>query len=103
MHPLARITLLSFALGLSACAVHQPSDQTAPTTPAPVPQPSSQPAGKPLPDMPKRAPWRAPATLTALDRVLGSHPAAVVRADGTVVAFDAATVRAIIDTEGVEA
>ena len=58
---------------------------------------------EPLPDMPKRAPWRAPATLTALDRVLGSHPAAVVRADGTVVAFDAATVRAIIETEGVEA
>ena len=63
MHPLARITLLSFALGLSACAVHQPSDQTAPTTPAPVPQPSSQPAGKPLPDMPiPKAPKPLPRT-----------------------------------------
>ena len=48
MSPLARITLLSFALGLSACAVHHPSDQPSPTPPEHVPQPSS-PAGKPLP------------------------------------------------------
>lgn len=57
----------------------------------------------PLPDMPPKPPWRLPAFAAALDRVLGSHPAAVVRADGTVVAFDADVVRAILDTEGAEA
>ena len=50
MNPLARITVLSLALGLSACAVHQPYEPSKPSTPAP--QPSTQPSGKPLPDMP---------------------------------------------------
>ena len=52
MHPLARITLLTLALGLSACVVNQPYEPTAPSTPMPMPQPSPQPSGKPLPDMP---------------------------------------------------
>lgn len=51
----------------------------------------------PLPDMPpSRPPWRAPKTLTELDRVLGSHDAAVVRADGTV------TVHQVHDVGGSE-
>lgn len=56
--------------------------------------PGTGPAPKP--------PWRATSTLSALDRVLGSHGAAIVRADGTVAVFDQATIRAIIDAEGRE-
>ncbi|MQT55137.1 MULTISPECIES: hypothetical protein [unclassified Pseudomonas] len=50
MAALARITLLSLAIGLSACSVHQPYESTPPTPPSPIPQP--QPSDKPLPDMP---------------------------------------------------
>lgn len=56
--------------------------------------PGTTPAPKP--------PWRATSTLSALDRVLGSHQAAVVRADGTVAPFDRDAVAAIIDAEGRE-
>ena len=35
-----------------------------------------------------RSSWRATSTLTALDRVLGSHGAAIVRADGTPLAAE---------------
>ena len=50
MAALARITLLSVVLGLSACTVHQPYESTVPSTPSPIPAP--QPSDKPLPDMP---------------------------------------------------
>ena len=57
----ARITLLALALGLSACAVQQPYEPPAPTTP--MPQPTPQPSGKPLPDMPiPKAPKPLPRT-----------------------------------------
>ncbi|MBW0238116.1 MULTISPECIES: hypothetical protein [Pseudomonas] len=54
MAALARITLFSLVLGLSACAVHPPYEEpTAPSVPSvPKPQPSPQPSSKPLPDMP---------------------------------------------------
>ena len=50
MNLLARMTLLSLVLGLSACAVHQPSEPRMPSTP--MPQPAPKPSSKPLPDMP---------------------------------------------------
>ena len=46
MTALARLTLLSVVLGLSACAVQPPS----PSTPPPLPD--TRPVGKPLPPMP---------------------------------------------------
>lgn len=51
---------------------------------------------------PPKPPWRATSTLSALDRVLGSHGAAVVRADGTVAPFDRATISAVLEVEGRE-
>lgn len=51
------------------------------------PLPGTTPAPKP--------PWRATSTLSALDRVLGSHGAAIVRADGTVAVFDLEVIEAM--------
>ncbi|MEB0045385.1 MULTISPECIES: hypothetical protein [unclassified Pseudomonas] len=59
MTAIARITLLSLVLGLSACAVHRPPEQTLPpippsgprTTPAPTPDQPTTPikSSKPVP------------------------------------------------------
>lgn len=50
----------------------------------------------PLPGVaPSKPPWRATSTLSALDRVLGSHGAAIVRADGTVAVFDIEVIEAM--------
>ena len=53
MTAIARITLLSLVLGLSACAVQRPSPDTGPAPPIPEPRPTikpgpSTPPGKPV-------------------------------------------------------
>lgn len=63
MNAFARMTLLSVAIGLSACTVHQPSDQPASSTPRQGSKPAPQPSGKPLPTMPiPKAPKPLPRT-----------------------------------------
>lgn len=49
MTAIARITLLSLVLGLSACAVHRPPVQTGPTIPSsgPATQPGTRPSTQP--------------------------------------------------------
>jgi hypothetical protein len=61
MTAIARITLLSLVLGLSACAVHRPPAPTGPTIPpsGPSTQPSTQPSG------PVIAPPKAPPSTSA--------------------------------------
>ncbi|MBK5511050.1 hypothetical protein [Pseudomonas sp. TH15] len=50
MTAIARITLLSLVLGLSACAVHRPPEHTLP--PIPPSQPSPTPSPTPTPSKP---------------------------------------------------
>ena len=62
MTAIARITLLSLVLGLSACAVQRPSPDTGPAPPIPEPRPTikpgpSTPPGKPVtPNAPAKPP-----------------------------------------------
>eukprot|EP01133_Synstelium_polycarpum_P008904 gene8904-10434_t len=65
MTAIARITLLSLVLGLSACAVHRPPSPTGPTIPptGPSTQPSTQPSSpviKPSKPVPSSSPTFAP-------------------------------------------
>ncbi|MBK5000740.1 hypothetical protein IAE37_003016 [Pseudomonas sp. S31] len=48
MHNTLRLTLITLALGLSACTVHEPAQQ--PTPPIETPPPHQGPVVKPLPD-----------------------------------------------------
>jgi len=60
MHAIARVSLLTLVLGLSACAEHQPQYQpTAPTIPS-LPQSTQPGPGRPLPMSPS-APASKPA------------------------------------------
>ena len=52
MTAFARITLLSVVLGLSACAVQQPTEHQAPPPPFPPSQPSPTPSTSPVPSKP---------------------------------------------------
>ncbi|WP_223441094.1 MULTISPECIES: hypothetical protein [Pseudomonas] len=52
MTAFARITLLSVVMGLSACAVQQPTEHQAPPPPFPPSQPSPTPSTSPVPSKP---------------------------------------------------
>jgi hypothetical protein len=47
MNSIARLTLLSLAVGLSACTVHQPSEPTAPPIESLPPGPATKPVPRP--------------------------------------------------------
>jgi len=52
MTAIARITLLSLVLGLSACAVHRPPEPSAPLPPIPPSGPATKPAPSTAPGKP---------------------------------------------------
>jgi len=60
MNSIARFALLSLAVGLSACTVHQPSEPTAPPIERLPPEPSTKPAPRPS-TVPSKPPVVTPA------------------------------------------
>lgn len=67
MNSIARLTLLSLVVGLSACTVHQPSEPTAPPIETLPPGPGSKPAPKPdaVPSKPAVTPVPKPVQRTS--------------------------------------
>ncbi|WP_095161946.1 hypothetical protein [Pseudomonas sp. Irchel 3F5] len=67
MNSIARLTLLSLVVGLSACTVHQPSEPTAPPIETWPPGPSTKPAPKPgaVPSKPAVTPVPKPVQRTS--------------------------------------
>ncbi|MDD2049749.1 hypothetical protein [Pseudomonas putida] len=60
MNSIARLALLSLAVGLSACTVHQPSEPTVPPIESLPPGPSTKPAPRPS-TVPSKPPVVTPA------------------------------------------
>ena len=87
MTAIARITLLSLVLGLSACAVHRPSAPTGPTIPpsGPSTHPSTKPSG------PVTAPPKAPPSTSA---TFAPPPGAASHWDGKMQVY-------VLDEQGV--
>lgn len=67
MNSIARLTLLSLVVGLSACTVHQPPEPTAPPIETLPPGPSTKPAPKPgaVPSKPAVTPVPKPVQRTS--------------------------------------